>query len=128
MSYKFLFVLNALLAFVFGVAFLVVPAQSLGFFQAEQYAATLLMGRFFGSAMIALGLVLWFVKDANDDGVQKMVAISLLISSVLGLVVNIMGIASGVIRTNGWISIIVYVLFALGYAFMLFLKPKMKEE
>ncbi|HKJ39104.1 MAG TPA: hypothetical protein VJ972_10030 [Anaerolineales bacterium] len=128
MSYKFLFVLNALLALVFGAAFLAVPGQSLGFFQAEQYAATLLMGRFFGSAMIALGLVLWFVKDANDDGVQKMVAISLLISSVLGLVVNIMGIVGGVVRTNGWITIIVYVLFALGYAFMLFLKPKMKEE
>jgi hypothetical protein len=33
-----------------------------------------------------------------------------------------------VIRSNGWIAIIIYVLFALAYAFMLFLKPKMREE
>ena len=127
MSYKFMFVLNALLAVVVGVAFLFVPGQSLGFFRAEQYAATLLMGRFFGSAMIALGLVLWFVKDANDEGVQKGVVISLLISAVLGLIVNILGLSGGVVRVNGWITIIVYVLFALGYGFLLFLKPRMKE-
>ncbi|HAV78889.1 MAG TPA: hypothetical protein DCX53_16175 [Anaerolineae bacterium] len=127
MSYKLLFVVNAFLAVVLGAAFLLVPAQSLGFFRAEQYAATLLMGRFFGSAMIALGLVLWFVKDTRDESVQKMVAISLLVSSILGLIVNIIGISSGIVRVNGWITIIVYVLFALGYSFMLFLKPKMKE-
>lgn len=129
MSYKFLFVLNALVSAVLGAAFLIVPARALGFFDTEAYAATLLVARFFGTALVSLGLLLWFVKDVTDESVQKGMAWALLISSVLGLIVNVIGVspASGVIRTNGWITIIVYVLFALGYGFMLFMKPKMKE-
>ena len=127
MSYKFLFVLNALIAVVLGLAFLVTPVPSLAFFRMGQIAATVLTARFFGSAMIALGLVLWFVKDTSEDAVQRMVATALLVSSVLGLIVNVIGVSNGVLVVNGWITIIIYVLFALGYAFMLFIKPKMKE-
>lgn len=129
MSYKFLFVLNALVSLILGLAFLFVPSRAMDFFGTETYAATLLVARFFGTALIAIGLLLWFAKDAAEEGVQKGVAWALLISSILGLIVNVIGIspASGVIRANGWITIIVYVLFALGYAFMLFLRPRMKE-
>ena len=130
MSYKFLFVLNALVAAALGLGFLFVPATVLGVFGVtEGYASTLLVTRFFGSALFALGLVLWFAKDADDESVQKNLGVALLVSSVLGLVVTIIGMTGSraVIRSNGWIAIVVYVLFALGYAFMLFLKPKMKE-
>jgi len=129
MNYKVLFVLNSLVSFVVGLMFMLFPSRVMEFFGAETYASTLLVGRFFGTALVALGLLLWFAKDAADEGVQKGMAWALFISSVLGLIVNIIGVspASGVIRTNGWITIIIYVLFALGYAFMLFLKPKMKE-
>lgn len=127
MSYKVLFVLNALVAVIIGAAFLFVPDRVLGFFQTDAYAATVLVSRFFGSAMIALGLVLWFAKDA-DASVQKMMGWALFISALLGLVVNVIGITGGAMRSNGWITAIVYVLFALLYAFMLFMKPRMKEE
>ena len=128
MSFKVLFILNALVAVVLGAGFLFVPDRVFDFFGTETYASTLLMGRFFGTAMIALGLVVWFAKDA-DASIQKGTGWALFISAILGLVVNVLGMssASGVIRTNGWITAVVYVVFALLYAFMLFLKPKMKE-
>ncbi|NJC96231.1 MAG: hypothetical protein C3F07_05170 [Anaerolineales bacterium] len=127
MSYKVMFVINAIVAVAFGLAFLVVPEMVLGQFRVDPYDATRVIGQFFGTAMIALGLVLWFAKDANDPAVQRGLGIALLVSSVLGLIVNIIGVSSGVIRANGWITIVIYVLFALGYAFMIFLQPKMKE-
>lgn len=129
MGYKFLFVLNALVALALGLVFLVIPTRALDFFGTETYASTVLVSRFFGTALVALGLVLWFAKDVADESAQRGLGIALLVSSVLGLIVNVIGVspASGVIRVNGWITIVVYVLFALGYAFMLFLKPKMKE-
>ena len=129
MNYKFLFVLNALVSLLLGFALLIVPTRAMEFFGTETYASTLLVARFFGTALIAIGLLLWFAKDAADEGVHKGLAWALFISAVLGLIVNVIGVspASGVIRANGYITIIVYILFALGYAFMLFLKPKMKE-
>lgn len=127
MSYKVLFLLNALVAVLLGVVFLFVPGRALDFFKADSYAATVLIARFFGSAMIALGLVVWFAKDA-DATVQKGIGWVLFISAILGLVVNVMGISSSsVIRSNGWITAIVYVIFALLYGYMIFFQPRVKE-
>ena len=129
MSYRLMFILNAIVALAFGLGFLFVPSTVLDLFGAEQYAATLLVGRFFGTAMVTLGVVLWFVKDVADEGVQKNLGMALLAGAVLGLIVTLIGVASSsaVIRSNGWIAIVIYVLFGLGYGFLLFLKPRMKE-
>ena len=129
MSYKVLFVLNALVALVFGVAFLVVPTRALEFFGTETYASTVLMTQFFGTGLIMAGLLLWSVRDVADAKIQRGLGWAQFISLVVGLVVNVIGIspASGVIRLNGWITILVYVVLALFYAFMIFLKPRMKE-
>jgi len=129
MSYKVLFVLNAFVAVVVGIAFLSVPEMillQLGVF--EQYAATMWASRFFGSAMLALGLVLWFAKDA-EERVQKGMSWGMFVSTLAGLVLTIFASlsATAVLRQNTWIPLVLYVLFGLGYAFVLFLKPKMKE-
>ena len=126
MSYKVMFILNALVALVFGVGFLFVPSMALGLFGTEARVAERLVAQFFGTAMLALGLVLWFAKDVTDEGVQRGMGISLLVGALSGLVVTVIGVASsGVIRNNGWIAIVLYALFGLGYAYMVFLKPRM---
>lgn len=130
MSYKIMFTLNAIVALVLGVVFLFAPVMMLELFGTETYVSSVLLARFFGSAMIALGLLVWFTKDVENAGIQKNMGMVLLVSAILGLIVNVIGIspASGVIRKYGWLSIIVYILFILGYVFLLFIKPKMKEE
>jgi hypothetical protein len=130
MTYKFLFVLNALVALVFSLGFLFKPDAVLPFFGVtEQYASTIWVARFFGSALFALSLVLWFAKDAEEN-VQKGTSWGLFISSLVGLVLTVMASvsATAVLRKNSWIPIVVYILFALGYAFMLFMKPRVKQD
>lgn len=129
MSYKVLFILNALVAVVVGLGFLFKPDFGLPLLGVtEQYAATMWASRFFGSAMLALGLVLWFAKDA-DERVQKGMSWGMFASALVGLVLTIAASVAGnaVLRQNTWILIVLYLLFGLGYAFMLFFKPKMKE-
>lgn len=126
MNYKVLFILNALVAVVVGLGFLFKPDFGLPLLGVtEQYAATVWATRFFGSAMLALGLVLWFAKDA-DERVQKGMSWGMLASTLVGLVLTLMASFSGnaVLRQNTWIPIVLYLLFGLGYAFMLFFKPK----
>ena len=126
MSYKVLFVLNALVAVVAGLGFLFKPDFALPLLGVtEQYASTMWASRFFGSAMLALGLALWFAKDA-DERVQKGTSWGMLASALVGLVLTLMASFSGnaVLRQNTWILIVLYVLFGVGYAFVLFFKPK----
>ena len=129
MSYKVLFVLNALVAALFGLGFLFRPDFLLPLFGVtEQYASTVWAARFFGSAILALGLVLWFAKDA-DERVQKGMGWALLASMAIGLILTIFASVSSnaVLRQNTWMPIVVYGLFGLGYVYMIFLRPKTKE-
>ena len=126
MSYKIMFVITAIVALAFGVGYLVVPAIVLGFFGTETTIPVQVVARFYGSALFALGLVLWFAKDIADANIQRNFGYALLISTVIGLILAIYG-STLVIRANAWIPILLYALFGLGYGFMLFLKPRMKE-
>ena len=126
MSYKIMFVITAIVALAFGVGYLVVPAMVLGFFGTETTIPVQVVARFYGSALFTLGLVLWFAKDIADANIQKNFGYGLLAGNIIGLILAIMG-STSVIRTNSWIPILIYVLLGLGYAFMLFLKPRMKE-
>jgi len=128
MSYKVLFVFNALVALLVSLGFLFKPDTSLELVGVtEKYAATMWAARYFGSAMLALGLVLWFAKD-SDENVQKGIGWGMLISSLAGLILTIAATvaSNAVLRQNTWILFVLYVLFVLGYAFMIFMKPRMK--
>jgi hypothetical protein len=124
MNYRILFLLNAFVAVVLGSGFLIVPGMVLGQFGVDEYAATKLVSQFFGTALIAIGLLLWFAKDVNEASLQKGMGIASLVGAVAGLAMSVIGISSGILRSNGWMAIIVYVLIGLGYAYLLFLKPR----
>jgi len=128
MSYRLLLVVNALVVFALGLGLLVVPSMVLDQFGTETRVAELFLARVIGVALVSAGLFLWFAKDAAEESVLKNLGMAGLVGSVLALIVTVLGMspASGVIRTNGWIAIVVEVLFAAGYAFMLFLQPRMK--
>ena len=119
-----MFALNSIVALLFGLGFLFFPARALGLFGTETFVSTILVSRLFGAAMLGLGLVLWFAKDARDASVQKGMGIALLVSAVTGLIVTLLGTfaSNAVIRSNGWAVMIVYVVLGLGYGYLLFLK------
>ena len=81
-----------------------------------------------GGALLTIALLLWFAKDITDAGAQKGVGFGMLASSVGGFVLSVMGVASSsaIIRSKGWVFLALFVVFGLGYAFMLFVAPKMQ--
>jgi hypothetical protein len=119
-----MFALNSIVAFLFGLGFLFFPARALGLLGTETFVSTVLVARLFGAAMLGLGLVLWFAKEVKEVSVQKGLGIALLVSAATGLIVTLLGTfaANAVIRTNGWAVMLVYLLFGLGYGYLLFLK------
>jgi hypothetical protein len=122
-----MFVLNAVVVAVVGLIFFIIPETALSLLgTSERYVSTILAVRFIGIAMITIGALLWFVKDIADAVIQKNLGFALLGNTVFALILTIIASLS-VIRSNSWIPIVVFVLFGLGYGFLLFLKPKMKE-
>ena len=128
MNYRRLFLINAFIAVLFGLGFLVVPNRVLNQFGVDEYASTRLVSQFFGTAMLALGLLLWFAKDVVDLNLQKGMGVALLVGAAAGLVITVAGTASGILRTNWWLAVLIYILFGLAYAYLVFMKPKSEAQ
>ena len=126
MNYRLMFIINAIALVVFGALFLFIPQFALTQFGSETYASTQLAARFFGGTMLMAGVLLWLVKDGLEEGVKKNVAITLLVASVAGFILSVIGSASAstVIRANGWILFVIYGLFGLIYLYLVFLAPQ----
>ena len=61
-----LFVLNAILAFGFGLGFVLLPGTMLELYGMERSPSADLAGQLFGVELIAVGLLCWFVRDIPD--------------------------------------------------------------
>lgn len=119
MSYRLLATINAILLAVLGVIFLVVPVLALGFFNTETYTATSFIARFLGAVMVLAGMFIWITKDLTDASVVRTMTIMLLVSSIVGFVLTLVGMVGvDVLRANGWIPLVLHILFVLGYGYL----------
>ena len=129
MNYRLMFTINAVILAVFGVLLMLVPEAVLVQFGGEVYVITVFIARFFGSALLLGGLLLWVLKDAIAAKMQKNIAYILGAFSVGGFAMTVLGMTSiGVLRKNAWALLVVYGFFALTYGYMLFLQPKSSES
>ena len=128
MNYRIMFLVNAFIAALLGLGFLIVPNRILTQFGVDGYAATKLICQFFGTAMLGLGLLLWFAKDVTDANLQKGMGIALLVGAVTGLFITVTGTTSGVLRANWWMALVVYAILGLAYGYLLFQKPKQLSQ
>ena len=128
MNYRIMFLINAFIAILLGLGFLVLPDRILSQFGVDGYAATKLLSQFFGTAMLGLGLLLWFAKDVTEVNLQKGMGIALLVGAAAGLVITVMGTTSGILRANWWMAMILYAILGLANAYLVFLKPRQLSQ
>ena len=69
----------------------------------------------------AIGLVAWFSRNVEDSKAQRSISLAFLICYVIGTIVSVLGTISGTMRI-GCAVVVLYLLFALGYAYILLFK------
>jgi hypothetical protein len=111
------------LALAFGLSFLLVPATVLPLYGVEPDPATTLMSRFFGGALVQLGLALYLVRDAREPSVQRGLIVAGVVGSIAGLAVALLGQFGGLVNALGWSTVAIYGALLLGYASLLRTRP-----
>lgn len=111
-----IFLAGGVLALVFGLSFLVVPATVLAMYGAPTDPATVLMSRFFGVALLQLGLLLYLIRETRDAATQRAGALAGVVGSIAGLAVALVGVMGGVVNALGWSTVAIYAVLLLGYA------------
>lgn len=110
-----LFLVAGVLALAFGLGFLLVPAAVLPLYGVQPEAATVLMSRFFGVALVQLGLVLILIRQVREPGAVRGLALAGVLGSVCGALVALLGVMSHVTNALGWSTVGIYGLLLVGY-------------
>jgi len=105
MKLKTLMTINAIVAIVFGVTFVIVPAQTYSLYDMTADEQMLLMGRLFGAALIGFAILTWMAKNATDSDARRAIVLALFISEGIGFVVALIGQLNNVVNAFGWSTV-----------------------
>src|SRR6202035_5767941 len=119
MTIRTFFTILAVLSFLFGVGFVLAPDQVLANYGIEHSPALALLGRLFGGALLALGVILWLARDFREEAAVRAVLVSTLVGGIVNLVVAIVGTLAGTTNALGWSTVLIYLLAAVGSGYFL---------
>jgi len=116
--------LAGLLALAFGIGFLFAPARVLAMYGVAAEPTVVLMARFFGSALIQLGLVFYLIRDVSDPTTRRGVVLGSFLGSLAGFVVSLTAQFWGLVNSFGWSSVAIYGVLLLWYGSFVFGRPQ----
>ena len=119
-----LMLITAVVATVFGVAFLLVPDQVGSFYDVEMNELVTYVIRLLGAAFVEIGALTFLARKADDSIARRAIVLALLIGNAVGFVVALIGQINNVVGVLGWGNVVIYLLLALGYAFFQFVSPE----
>jgi hypothetical protein len=109
-----------ILAAVFGLAFIFIPAQVATFYGVSQDTAGLWVTRYFGAALLFIAMIYWSYSGVSPTAKSwpKLLIFSI-IYDVIQLILTAMALLNGVGNSNGWSSVVLYALLAIGSLYFL---------
>lgn len=99
------------------------PEPMLAFFGSSYTPFTVTLARIFGSELTGLALVSWITRETAEPGKLKALLLCYFICNSLGFIVCLLGRQSGALTQAGWCLVGLYLLYALLFAYLRFIKP-----
>jgi len=122
-----LFIINAVVAILFGLAFLLAPASMAEVYGLEADAGSdyvqgaEFITRFAGAAFIAFGVLTWQARYSADSTARRAIVLAFFVGYVLGFVVAVIAQFQEAYNALGWSTVVIYLLFALGFGYFQFM-------
>ncbi|HXE56970.1 MAG TPA: hypothetical protein VNK43_03135 [Gemmatimonadales bacterium] len=113
------------LAIGFGLAFLLAPAATLAPYGiATADPGVIVMSRFFGAALVQLGLLALLARTVVDRDALRAILMAGTAGTLTGLAVALWAQLARLIGPLGWSTVAIYALLSLGYGYFLQAVPR----
>jgi hypothetical protein len=119
MTFRALLIIKAIVCLVFGLFLLLAPGTLLGLLGTILNEGGTFTGREYGAALIGTLLLTWFAKDVSAADARRAILLDLLIYDLIGMVVTLWVVLSGVLNLLGWSIVVVYLFFTVGSGYLL---------
>jgi hypothetical protein len=123
MKLNTLMVTNAIIAGIFGVAFILVPSQVFPLYGLDPNPPLVYMGQLWGAAIVGFAVLTWYARNAAESDARSAIVLALFIATAVGFIAALIGQLGGVVNALGWTSVAIYLFLALGFGYFQFTKP-----
>lgn len=123
MSRSLFLTIAAVLGVLFGLAFLLVPAQAMSMYGITLDTAGLFVARYMGSGYFGLGLIYWFARSADESTALRALLLGGFIFALAALGVALYDVFAGVGNSMVWSTVVIDLFLAAGNGYFYFKKP-----
>ena len=123
MSLRTLFIITSVIAFVFGILFVIIPWFVYSLYGIESNPMLNYMGELFGAALIAIGLISWQSGKIKDVIALKVITLSFFIADAIGFLIALIGQLNNVVNALGWLTVVIYLFLSAGFGYFRFSQP-----
>jgi hypothetical protein len=116
--------LAAIVAAVFGLAFLVAPSQLVALYGVKLTPQSEVIGRIAGSVILSFAIVFWAAREGNAAETFKAVMMAGLIANGLDALILLHATATGLLNGLGWLQVLINGVLAVGFWYFAFGKGK----
>lgn len=110
------------LGVLFGLEFLLAPEMALAQYGVPTEAHNQMQARYFGSTLLAFGLLLWLARGTQDTTVQRALLLASAVGNLVGLLLSLWSRFAGLQGLLAWVSVGIYGALFVGALFFL-LRP-----
>jgi hypothetical protein len=120
MSLKTLFVITSVIAFVFGILFVIIPWWVYSLYGVESIPMLNYMGGLFGAALIAIGFISWQSRKITDVISLKVITLAFFVADGIGFIIALIGQLNNVVNALGWLTVVIYLFLSAGFGYFRF--------
>ena len=127
MWYRSLMTIKSIVCLFLGIPILFAPKTLYGLFDAELGTSGSFAAQEYAAAMLGLMLLTWFARNAGPSAARHAIILGLFVYDALGVIITLIAIFVGVMNGLGWLVVVVYLFFAVGFGSLLTAKANDKN-
>jgi len=122
MTYKNFMTFASVLAFIFALGFILMPAQLVSFYNVTLNEGGVLIGQLLGAALLGFGVLNWSARSFGEGEATQAILTANLAVDAVGFIFSLMGQLGGVPGVNalGWSTVVIYLILTAGFAYLRF--------
>ena len=111
----------AVLAVIYGLGFLLVPALTVGLYGITLDINGLFVGRYLGSAFLGVAVLTWMARSLTSQEALRPIILGDFVISLTGLAVAVWDAFAGDGNALSWVTVVIYLFLTLGFGYFRFL-------
>jgi len=121
-------ILNSIAALAVSIGLVLVPSNVISIFGGTADDVGLFLARHYGALGIGIGILTWLARNVSIQEARRAILPALLSVFLIEFVIDLLAQLSGLLNVLGWSIVVLDLLFALAYAYFLFVRRVVGAE